>query len=53
LNLKAKTDIAQALKFFYLAPRKAVVFVISDFMAEDYEYVEIAAKNMTSQEFSV
>jgi hypothetical protein len=28
-----KTDIAQALKFFIQYSRKAIVFVISDFMA--------------------
>jgi uncharacterized protein (DUF58 family) len=41
-----KTDIAQALKFYpVLRKKKAIVFVISDFMAEDYEHtLKIAAK---------
>jgi hypothetical protein len=39
-----KTDIAQALKIQY-PEKKAIVFVISDFMAEDYEHtLKIAAK---------
>jgi hypothetical protein len=48
-----KTDIAQALKFLSSTQKKkAIVFVISDFMAEDYEHtLKIAAKNMISQEF--
>jgi hypothetical protein len=47
-----KTDIAQALKFYQYPEKKAIVFVISDFMAEDYEHtLKIAAKNMISQEF--
>jgi hypothetical protein len=56
LNLKPQTDIAQALKFLS-APekRKAIVFVILDFMAEDYEHTLkiVAKKNMISQEFDV
>jgi uncharacterized protein (DUF58 family) len=41
-----KTDIAQALKFLSSTQKKkAIVFVISDFMAEDYEHtLKIAAK---------
>ena len=41
-----KTDIAQALKFLSgTQKKKAIVFVISDFMAEDYEHtLKIAAK---------
>jgi uncharacterized protein (DUF58 family) len=40
-----KTDIAQALKFYPVPEKKAIVFVISDFMAEDYEHtLKIAAK---------
>jgi uncharacterized protein (DUF58 family) len=40
-----KTDIAQALKFLSSTKKKAIVFVISDFMAEDYEHtLKIAAK---------
>jgi hypothetical protein len=48
-----KTDIAQALKILSSTQKKkAIVFVISDFMAEDYEHtLKIAAKNMISQEF--
>jgi hypothetical protein len=35
----------QALKFLSSTEKKAVVFVISDFMAEDYEHtLKIAAK---------
>jgi hypothetical protein len=46
LNLKVLKLIAQALKFFIQYPeKKAIVFVISDFMAEDYEHtLKIAAK---------
>jgi hypothetical protein len=42
-----KTDIAQALKFYpVLRKKKAIVFVISDFMAEDYEHtLKIAKKH--------
>jgi hypothetical protein len=45
LNLK-QTDIALLLKFYpVLRKKKAIVFVISDFMAEDYEHtLKIAAK---------
>ena len=41
-----KTDIAQALKFLSgTQKKKAIVFVISDFMSEDYEHtLKIAAK---------
>nr|WP_315212821.1 DUF58 domain-containing protein [uncultured Flavobacterium sp.] len=41
-----KTDIAQALKFLSgTQKKKAIVFVISDFMSEDYEQtLKIAAK---------
>ena len=41
-----KTDIAQALKFLSSTQKKkAIVFVSSDFMAEDYEHtLKIAAK---------
>jgi hypothetical protein len=46
-----KTD-AQALKFLSVLRKESDVFVISDFMAEDYEHtLKIAAKNMISQEF--
>jgi hypothetical protein len=46
LNLKVLKLIAQALKFFIqYSEKKAIVFVISDFMAEDYEHtLKIAAK---------
>ena len=41
-----KTDVAQALKFLSgTQKKKAIVFVISDFMSEDYEHtLKIAAK---------
>jgi uncharacterized protein (DUF58 family) len=41
-----KTDIAQALKFLSSTQKKkAIVFLISDFMAEDYEHtLKIASK---------
>jgi len=41
-----KTDIAQALKFLSSTQKKkAIVFVISDFMSEDYEHtLKIASK---------
>jgi len=41
-----KTDIAQALKFLSSTQKKkAIVFVISDFMSDDYEQtLKIAAK---------
>jgi uncharacterized protein (DUF58 family) len=41
-----KTDVAQALKFLSgTQKKKAIVFVISDFMSEDYEHtLRIAAK---------
>ncbi len=41
-----KTDVAQALKFLSsVMKKKAIVFLISDFMAEDYEHtLKIAAK---------
>jgi uncharacterized protein (DUF58 family) len=46
-----KTDIAQVKNFIQYSEKKAIVFVISDFMAEDYEHtLKIAAKNMISQE---
>jgi hypothetical protein len=37
LSQRAKTDLAQALKFIKLKKKKAIVFVISDFMANGYE----------------
>ena len=41
-----KTDIAQALKFLSSTQKKkAIVFVISDFISEDYEHtLKIASK---------
>jgi uncharacterized protein (DUF58 family) len=48
-----KTDIAQALKFYRNSKKKAIVFVISDFMSEDYEQtLKIASKNTTSPAYA-